>query len=509
MNDTKKSNWFYLYHAGLALMFFVLAGINNFFQVMPERVSLALVSLGIATVLFGIFDSVAKVAVGEASKLGKTFSLGGAAAGFYIIFQMLEPAMPEPEDNIKPAASDSAVFDVVFTAPLNKDPAIEHFSDLELRVTQTEPTSSYQNYPLLPTENIGRKVGQYELKERSLKNIGDQYHALVKRKVLDSFVGMPNDIPKFNICFIRAAAGPISAKFSCDGTACQLDELSKNIKSCEPPQTRSKWQWLSQAYATENQMGWITPSLDTLKDNYQKNNLTYVEFNLETSDLNLPQSADAFSYQLKVNQQPIFINGWTEAETIRSFDAKKPFQFSFGLQNLDFSGADNGQEHLQLILTFYAEGQKIRSDIIERTYIALRDVPTTIQQDHQVGYRWSGQQYFGQGDGFEVFIWSSADVGEIVQRRKKFFDEANLTYQGRKVVAVVRPPLSNNPNYGLVVGLTDDVGRIDFTFAKNFANEIASWLQTEVAPQKTALRPETNRQHPLIKDVNIYQISHQ
>ncbi len=144
MNDTKKMNWLYFYYAGLAVLLFVLAGINSHFKVMPERVSMALVSLGIAVVLFGIFESVAKVAVGEESKLGKTFSLGGAAAGFFIVFHMLEPTTPSLTDSPQPVISDVAVFDVVFTAPLNKEPAIEHFSDLELRVTQTEPASTYQ-----------------------------------------------------------------------------------------------------------------------------------------------------------------------------------------------------------------------------------------------------------------------------------------------------------------------------------------------------------------------------
>lgn len=513
MNDTKKLNWLYFYYAGLAVLLFVLAGVNSHFKVMPERVSMALVSLGIAVVLFGIFESVAKVAVGEGSKLGKTFSLGGAAAGFFIVFHMLEPTTPAIADSPQPVLNDIAVFDVVFTAPLNKEPAIEHFSDLELRVTQTEPASTYQNYPLLPTESIGRKIGQYELKERSLKQIGDQYQALVKRKVLDSFVGTPGDIPKFNICFVRAGPGPVSAKFACDATSCKLDELSKNIKGCDAPQTHLGWQLISQAYASAvyastTAIGWITPSLDTLKENYQQQRNTYVEFVVAAEKLQLPETVDTYSYQLTVNQQPVFINGWTEAETLRVFDPNQPFQLSFGLQNLDFSGADFGQENLQLTLTFYAEGEKVRTDIINRNYIALRTVQPVSAVENDVHYHWSGQQYFGLSDGFEVFIWSSTNAEEIVQRRKKFFDEANLTYQGGKVVAVVRPPLSQNQNYGLVLGLVDGAGRIDFTFPKATATDIANWLRTEVAPLKTAVRPETNRQHPLIKDVNLYQIGH-
>jgi len=507
MNDTKKSNWLYFYYSVLAVVLFVLAGVNSYFQVMPERVSMALVSLGIAVVLFGIFDSVAKVAVGEESKLGKTFSLGGAGAGFFIVFYMLEPTTGLVDDPL-PAVSETAVFDVVFTAPLNKEPAIEHFSDLELRVTQTEPASTYQNYPLLPTESIGRKIGQYELKERSLKQIGDQYQALVKRKVLDSFVGVPGDIPKFNICFVRAAPGPISAKFACDGNACKLDELSRNIKICDSPQSDIGWQMFSQAYANENAIGWITPSLDTLKENYQKQQNTYVEFVVAAENLRLPDTVDAYSYQLSVNEQPVFINGWTETESISVFAPKQPFELSFGLQNLDFSGADFGQETLQLTLTFYASGQKVRTDRINRNYIALRTVHTVSDMVNEVLYSWSGQQHFGKSDGFEVFIWSSTNADEIVKRRKKFFDEANLQYLGAKVVAVVRPPLTQNQNYGLVLGLVDGAGRIDFTFPKATATELAAWLRSDVAPLKTAIRPETNQQHPLIKDVNVYQIGH-
>lgn len=511
MNDTKKSNWLYFYYAGLAVLLFVLAGVNSYLAVMPERVSMALVSLGIAVVLFGIFDSVAKVAVGEESKLGKTFSLGGAAAGFYVVFQLLMPAavpVIDPMIDPKIAADEVAIFDLVFTAPLNKEPAIEHFSELELRFTQTHPASNYQNYPIVPTEGIGRKMGQYEIKERSLKQIGDKFQALVRRKVLDSFVGLPSEIPKFNLCFSRSASGPVSAKFECSDRGCVLDPLSKNIEACPVQNADAGWQLFNKAYASETAIGWITPSLDTLKENYQSAQHTYVEFDVTAADLKLPQNVDAFSYQLKVNQQPVFINGWTEAETISIFDPKQPFKLSFGLQNLDFSGADFGQENLQLTLTFYAAGQKIRTDIINRNYIALRTVHTISDVVNDVLYSWSGQQHFGKSDGFEVFIWSSTNAEEIVQRRKKFFDEANLQYQGAKVVAVVRPPLTQNQNYGLVLGLVDGAGRIDFTFPKASATEIVKWLRQDVAPLKTAVRPETNLQHPLIKDVNLYQIGH-
>jgi len=505
MNDTKKTNWLYLYYALLALALFLLAGVNSYFKVMPERVSMALVSLGIAAVLFGIFDSVAKVAVGEESKLGKTFSLGGAAAGFYIVFQLLtagdvsQPKVDEPEP---------AVFDLVFTAPLNKEPAISHFDPDRLLVHQRLPTSTYKDHPIVPSRLIGSRIGYYELKERRIKQPGDKFDARVKREVLSSFIGQLDDIPQFDLCFHYESVGPVEASFECDTASCRIAPLSKNIAACTPATADSSWQLFRQAYANDNAMGWITPSLATLKENFDSKQHTYVEFSIRADDLKLPPKVDSYSYQLEVNQQPVFIDGWTEAETTTGLDPAQPFTLNFGLQNLDFSGADFGREQLQLRLTFYSDGDVVRTDIIQRHYVALRTVHTISDVVNDVLYTWSGQQHFGKSDGFEVFIWSSSDAAELVERRKKFFDDANLIYQGGKVVAVVRPPLSQNPNYGLVLGLMDGAGRIDFTFPKSTAVEIASWLRQDVAPLKTAIRPETNQQHRLIKDVNLYQIGH-
>jgi len=510
MSEPKKTFWLYIYYPALLILFVALAGINAHLKLMNESISFLFVSSGIITVLFGVFDAKAEVKIGGDSETSKipilgraTIGLGGSIAGLYVIFLMVTNV-----ETPRAPSNETQLFDLVFTAPLNKEPSIEHFNSERLLVHQKTPVSTYKDHPIVPSKFIGSRIGQYEIKERRIKQVGDKFDARVKREVLSSFVGQLNEIPQFDLCFTYSSEGPIEATFECSDRSCVLNPLSKNIEACPVQNADSGWQLFNMAYASGTAIGWITPSLDILKKNYQSDQHTYVEFDVTAADLKLPENVDSFSYQLEVNQQLVFINGWTEAETTSVFDPKQPFHLSFGLQNLDFSGADFGQENLQLTLTFYSAGQKIRTDTINRNYTALRTVQPISNVVSDVLYNWAGQQHFGKSDGFEVFIWSSTSADEIVKKRKKFFDEANLQYQGAKVVAVVRPPLSKNPNYGLVLGLADSAGRIDFTFPHATATEIANWLRQDVAPLKTAVRPETKRQHPLIKDVSLYQIGH-
>jgi hypothetical protein len=495
-------------YAVFAVLMFVLAGINKHWALLSETVSNALVALGISIVLFGLLDSAAQVKTKNKTNpnIVKSVSLGGAMAGFFVVFMLLEPAKIEPTTDL-----ETKLFDVSFSAPLSGAEQKELFKEAELRFTQYEPQSTYSDYPLLPTKKIGEHWGQYEVKERDLKEIGSTFRGTIKRAVTSSYSGSPNAVPNYKLCFERKEVGNIIAKFHCEASECKIDDQAQRINACQLSSALSfdNLGLFSKAYAQSIESGWITPSLDTLQKTYKASNETYVEFAVSSNNLRLTEAVVKFKYQIRVNGTPVFINGWTEEETIQYIDVSKPFSLKFGLQNLDFSGAEYGQEHIELTLTFYTNKGEYRQDVLNRAYVALRSVKKTNLQVNDVNYKWSGQQYFGTNDGFEVFFWSSKNSDELVNRRKKFFDEEKLKLNDYELVAVVRPPLGENKSFGLVLGLKETNGRVDFTFSETRAQEIEQWINQNLRGKRTRKRPETGFDHPLIKSVNVFELDGQ
>ena len=63
---------------------------------------------------------------------------------------------------------------------------------------------------------------------------------------------------------------------------------------------------------------------------------------------------------------------------------------------------------------------------------------------------------------------------------KGWIDAANLTYQGQRIVGVVRPPRTIQPNgaaaFGLGAGLVQPNGQVRFTFSDSDARKLAAFM---------------------------------
>ena len=495
---TNKNLYFF---AGLAILFIVLGGSNEYFNIMPQTVSFGLVSTGIAIILFGILESAVNVKLKNSPILGKSISASGAAGGFYLIFMLLKTDLISPPP--KPA-----LFDIAFSAPLYTGGGDQHISLDTLRFTQANPLSTYSDYPLSPTKFLGALWVEYEVKERQLSGAGDKYMGTFVREISNSFQGNPSEVPRFKMCFKRINVDPIVAKLQCSDGSCNLTEDSRSIEICDQLNAKIDTPWFfSKAHAADSvKKGWVTPSIDTLERQFKESQQTYVAFSISSENLNLPENADSFQYQVSVNSIPIYINGWMKDETTRFLDKEGGFELKFGLQNLDFAGADFGNEWLKLEITYFARGEELRTDVVERSFIALREVDNVGINVGATHYNWGGKQYFGVNDRFEIFFWSSTDSDELVNRRKRFFDEENIELNGNRLVAVIRPPLNENENFGLVLGIVDNYGRVDFTFSENKASEIEQWGSANLTGRRTKVRPETGYDHPLINELNVYEL---
>ncbi|WP_286262813.1 hypothetical protein [Thalassotalea atypica] len=493
----------------LSIFFLVFAALSFKFELFPYPIVCALIALAISIVLFGILDSTAKVTI-EESKIGKSVSLGGSIAGYFVIYKLLVGAQePVPEQVRAEEVAQVSQFDLQFKAPTFSD--VDNIDSERLSYSQTEPSSSYSDHPIVPV-NIIAKWRKYLIVERKFDNEG-LFKGILKRVVLDEYMGSLADVPTYNICMSKKEDKTFNTiNLLCEvGHCLPTDGSEDHVNSCNNAsvinQTNDRFSLFSKAYASaKHDLGWIAPSLKTLKERHQTEKITYMSFKVKSDALNLPETVDSYTYQIKVNGVPLYINGWQQHERTFQFDNSQPFELEFGLQNLDFSGVHDGEEKISLDINFIDSKSKLvsRTDQIERMLVALRRVNTENVSSNSAIYEWSGTQHFGKSDGVEVFIWSTPDINEM-SRRKRFFDEENISFEDYRVMAVARPPLGSNTDYGLVVGLQDQYGRVSFTFDEVKADELMTWLNIQILPRKKRV-DGTDFYHSLIKEPYKYVI---
>jgi hypothetical protein len=214
----------------------------------------------------------------------------------------------------------------------------------------------------------------------------------------------------------------------------------------------------------------------------------------------LPALAQAkeVSVQITVNGRTAYIDGLPADASAVGFDAKVGLRLSFGLENLDFSGARRGHDEVDLVLRFLDGKSLVRETRATLSYIALRDQPERRQiGDRELGIQWSARYFPGAADDkFQIFVTSSPDVDALV-RTKKSIDDARLGVRfGAKtypLVGVVRPPLSDNNAWGLNVGVVMPSGQVRFTFDADLSTQVCRRVAELAAQGGSYVRKDSYR----------------
>lgn len=229
--------------------------------------------------------------------------------------------------------------------------------------------------------------------------------------------------------------------------------------------------------AEEDTPFWTAPSLETLEEMTPADRVGYTKFNLTSSHLPELNSAKYYTYLIKVNGIPIYVDALHPNKLREHFDNAAGVNLAFGLENLIFSGKANGVEHIDLILEFFdAESQLLQRIPLSWKYSALRDAQgKEITTANGAIFNWSGTYVApAKQNKFEVFVFSTKDAKEA-DRRKRDLDESALKFGGQEVVGVVRPPLGKSAWYGVVLGLMKPSGKIQFTFDVQNALGVCRW----------------------------------
>jgi hypothetical protein len=410
----------------------------------------------LAGVLLGVFR---RWAQGQSGR-NYLLQLGVTAAVLLVVVVGLARLMQRPQLENRPEKA---------LLRLTMSPAMESIAFI-----QKEPEAGSCHY-LSPAPSRSFE------EEISLPRTGRRFLALVNERVLESEQSEAARQEAMAICLTPAESPPNAAALvdldcvfpkGCTPTIRDPGWL----KPCATPGTGLLLGILGgQAHAAEggaSSAGWRVPTLETLEKQHQRG---YTVFDLWLAPAPTLSGADAMTYGVRVNGTQVFFDGWAPDDLRLPYDPSQRAQLRFGLENLNFYGAEGGFEKIELRLVFWQGSKKLREVAFEQPYCALRNMSERqVVQDGLI-LDWQGTYVKKrQEERFEVFLLSTPSA-TAASAAKTRFDRLAASMGSRRVLGVVRPPLEGN-SYGVVVGVERPSKQVDFTFDEARAREVCSFV---------------------------------
>lgn len=238
------------------------------------------------------------------------------------------------------------------------------------------------------------------------------------------------------------------------------------------------FQLFPRAYAqtspNENRFyGWAVPNLQTLKDERKTG---FSEISIDGKFLQSEiKEANRYYYSLKINDIPIFFDGLLPKHLLNPFDYERGLHLEFGIENLGFSGNDNGYEKIEINIEFYRDSELIKSIPLTFDYVALRNnEPEEIVSNDGSTFQWKA--LFSANQENQIFIGSMPTEEGAVYTKKKL-NNKSLSLNDNELIGVIRPPYQDNTSYGVCVGLLLPNKQIQFTFKYSEAEKIKAYLK--------------------------------
>lgn len=316
--------------------------------------------------------------------------------------------------------------------------------------------------------------------------------------------------PLTGVCALQAAVPSNWAQEACE------EEARHDLPS--PP----RWAFGAAFAATTRASNWNVPPLDVLFDRveqYPGRFVGFTEFRIQSRDL-AGLDADAFTAKIFANGVPIHINGEIPGERLRRFDPARGLSFRFGLENLKFAGRDNGCERLEIVLRFFKDGEPVSEAMtLTRDYAALRHAPSRLLDTPVGSFTWTGE-YTAPGRRNETAIFLASAlyaVGDAADEARSLahlndmrtrLDEQGWTIRASElglglglesvldgdtelsIVGKLRPPRTVRDNgtaaYGLLVGVEEPSGQMQFTFDPAQQRALSAHLQARRASTPAA-----------------------
>jgi pimeloyl-ACP methyl ester carboxylesterase len=309
---------------------------------------------------------------------------------------------------------------------------------------------------------------------------GDAFRARFQTVPLTSY--RSTDIPTFTTVCFKHSNIRRSERFAfihcAEHSGCVPDRDTPGLaETC----STMGWRWpalVSPAHAQEavSKKGhWIAPSLATLMDLPAGQRPGYAEFSVRSGPISGAEGATHFSFALTVNAVPIYFDGVPPHGELEPFNGTDGVRLTFGVENLGFTGGEDGHERLELELRYWKGKELLKSARLNRTYVSYRHAALEKVPDPNSGdlYEWKG--YYRPAkiqNRYEIMLAVGADVLQQrteLDRRHKIFDQ-------KPVVGVIRPGRIDNPVYGMTLGLKLPSGQVSSSFTETEAKDICRWV---------------------------------
>lgn len=275
------------------------------------------------------------------------------------------------------------------------------------------------------------------------------------------------------------------------------------------------------AAAVPGETEWHVPSLATLYKRLKTPGAHIVgfsEFEISAPEL-AGLDADAYTVALEANGVPVRIDGLPPEDDVRGLDLRDGLYFRFGLENLQFAGRIDGCEELSVTLRFQKNGEPAGEPLVlRRSYVALRDAHLVEYETDFGVFRWTGNyraprgrkengiflssDWYPRGDvkkkerlltrlnglraTLDDFGWSipAGELGFGIGLESVVSKEARL-----RIVGKIRPPRTIRDGkvaYGLLVGVEEPNGQLQFTFDPGQTEALKRRLRTLSAETRGA-----------------------
>ncbi|MEA2910783.1 MAG: hypothetical protein QOJ15_2864 [Bradyrhizobium sp.] len=247
---------------------------------------------------------------------------------------------------------------------------------------------------------------------------------------------------------------------------------------------------IARAQAATVERRWVVPSLETLSEQNAEG-VGYTVFTLSTAAFRKSEALGV-EIDVRVNGTRVEEDGLPPALRPVANDPSQPFRHSFALQSLDFQGLHGGCDEISVGLTpIYGGGRKGDPRTVTLSYAALRDV-----EERKVPFAgdtltwWASYitparewRYFPIVHSYIYAVndpKQAASAAAKAEADRRWLDEQRFSYQGQRVLGVVRPPRTIQKDgtaaFGLTAGLLQPTGQIRFTFPQADARSMADFM---------------------------------
>ena len=282
--------------------------------------------------------------------------------------------------------------------------------------------------------------------------------------------------------YYRCAEGDPAG--SCAADAKDLGWLRK----CPDP-SRSGQIWpalIPAAYAESAPApAWIAPSLDTLRGLQESYVVGFVQFAIHGTGTNGIE-ADAVTYRVYVNGRELLIDGLRSDYRAQQFAPGGDIDLAFGVQSLNMDGRIGGCDRLDVEIEYLKGGKSAATHKLTQTFAAMRHPEPARREFGGTSYSVTGEYKRPDKEpDTEVFVVSTdpsnfvpellSRMRERIEGAKGAFDKAGIVFEGKRLLGVIRPPLTNG-SFGLVAGAVEDTGQVQFVFPKASAMKLQDFL---------------------------------